>query len=84
VSPHWTWLKTGLARSGSGGGQQAVAVGDGGGFGAGGDAEFGQNVRHVDAGGLGTDEQCAGDLAVGVAFSHEGEDFAFPVGQSKP
>jgi hypothetical protein len=37
----------------SGVGEEAFFVGDGGGLGPGVDAEFGQDPRHVDAGGLG-------------------------------
>src|SRR4051794_23720153 len=54
------WLRSSVRR-------WCDSVGDGCGVGPVGCAEFCEDVRDVDAGGLGTDEQVGGDLAVGVA-----------------
>ena len=59
-------------------------MGKGGGFGASGDVEFGEDVGDVDAGGFGADVEAGGDLAGGVAFGDEGEYFAFAVGEPEP
>src|SRR5215204_3007845 len=55
---------------------QAEAVSDGG-FDAGVDAELGEDVGDVDAGGLGADEQRLGDLAVAAPGCDEGKYLGF-------
>jgi hypothetical protein len=52
-------------------------VGDGGGFDSVLSVELGQDVGDVDAGGLDTDHQRGGDLAVGVAAGDQAEDLGF-------
>jgi hypothetical protein len=59
-------------------------VGDGGGFHAAGDAEFGQDVRDVDAGGLRADEQGLGDFPVGVPGGDQQQDLALAAGEAEP
>src|ERR1700722_16388150 len=71
-----------VCRGGVGGGRlEAFAVGDGGGFGAVGDGELGEDVGDVHAGGLGRDEQLGADLAVGLAPGEQPEHVALAVGQ---
>jgi probable F420-dependent oxidoreductase len=75
LSPRWSaagWL-----------GDQALAVGNGGGFRAAGGAQLAQDVRDVHAGGLRRDVQDGGDLAVAAARGDEPEHLAFPAGQRR-
>jgi hypothetical protein len=58
-------------------------MGDRGGLDPGGDAQFGEDVGDVDAGGLGADEQRLGDLAVAAAGRHQREDFGLARGQAE-
>jgi hypothetical protein len=48
-----------------------AVVGCGGGFGAGGDAEFGQDSGYVYACGVAADEEFRGDLSVAEALGDE-------------
>src|SRR5262245_8688271 len=50
-------------------------------LGAGGDAELGQDIEDVDAGGLGADEQGAADLAVALAGGDQRENLGLARGQ---
>jgi len=59
-------------------------VGDGGGLHAAGDAEFGQDVRDVHAGGLRADEQGLGDFPVGVPGGDQQQDLALAAGEAEP
>lgn len=57
-----------------GGSDEAVADGVGGGLGPAPDAELGEEVGDVGAGGVGADEERRGDLAVGVAGRQQTQD----------
>jgi hypothetical protein len=59
-------------------------VGDGGGLHATGDAELGQDVRDVHAGGLRADEQGLGDFPVGVPGGDQQQDLALAAGEAEP
>jgi len=59
---------------------EAEAVGHGGGLDPGSDAELGEDVGDVDAGGLGADEQRLGDLAVAAPGRHQGQDLGLARG----
>jgi hypothetical protein len=60
------------------------AVRDRGGFHPAVDAQLGQDVGNVHAGGLGADEQGAGDLGVRPARGQQHEYFAFAAGEPEP
>jgi hypothetical protein len=57
---------------------QAQAVGGGGGLTPAGDAELGQDVRHVDARRLRRDEQLLRDVAVAAAVRDQAQDLLLP------
>jgi hypothetical protein len=64
----------GILRTGpSGVAGESGPVGDGRGFGAAGGVELGQDVRHVDADGLGRDEQVGRDVAVAAACGDQAQ-----------
>ena len=65
----------GGAEVGEHGEDSAVVVG---GFG---EVEFEKDLADVSFDGLGADEESLGDRPVGSAFGHQGEDFAFAVGE---
>src|SRR5947207_15988821 len=56
----------------------------GGEFGAGGDAELGEDVGHVHLDGAGGDEQAPGDGVAPQAFADETDDLSFGWGQAGP
>src|SRR4029450_11102182 len=61
--------------------EQSEAVRGGGGLDPAGHLELAEDVGDVDAGGLGADEQCLADLAVGPAVGNQREDLAFAGGE---
>src|SRR5215216_7229453 len=62
---------------------QAEAVGDRGGLHPPGDAELGQDVGDVHAGGLGADEQRLGDLAVAAPGRHQRQHLGLARGEAQ-
>src|SRR5215218_1019019 len=71
---------TGVARRSP---AEPQAVGDRGRLPATGHPELGQDAGHVQAGGLGGDEQRLADLAVGVAGGHQLEHLSLPSGEAE-
>src|SRR5215217_5778812 len=71
---------TGVARRSP---AEPQAVGDRGRLPATGHPELGQDAGHVQAGGLGGDEQRLADLAVGVAGGHQLEHLGLPSGEAE-
>ena len=49
-----------------------------------GGTEFGHDVRHVDTGGLGRDEQVGGDVAVGPPGGDQAQHLELAIGQPEP
>src|SRR5215471_13228315 len=62
---------------------QAEAVGDRSGFHPAGGAQLGKDAGDVDAGGLGADEQCLGDLAVAAPGRDQREHLGLALGQAQ-
>src|SRR5829696_1505009 len=56
---------------------QTNTYGVGGGLSAGGDPEFGEDVRDVGLGSAGADEQRGGDLWIGTSLDQQPKDLAF-------
>src|SRR6185437_12759725 len=82
---NWPTSKSCHTCSGIGpGGGEAGPVSDGGRLHATGDAEFGQDVRDVHAGGLRADEQGLGDFPVGVPGGDQQQDLALAAGETEP
>src|ERR1700754_3857311 len=68
---------------GAGGVEQPEAVCLGGRLAAAGHAQLAEDVRHVDAGRLGRDEQLAGDLPVAAPGRDQAEHLEFALGEPK-
>ena len=73
-----------LKLRGAGGVEQAEAVRLGGRLAAAGHAQLAEDVRHVDAGRLGRDEQLAGDLPVAAPGRDQAEHLELALREPKP